>query len=149
MHHRCKPARLCMKQQAERVKKISTNFFPTKLSSPVAGGKKVGVDVYMKMTSTLCADDFTMNKVAQYAIFVSAVSWWRDAKKYKCTISACPVDKIPKTGATMRGMTEGDGETFVIPDEELGKLAERFSEKWSCTTVCNDDEDDDALNELF
>eukprot|EP00117_Sycon_ciliatum_P014823 scpid93227/ scgid4672/ len=94
-------------------------------------------------------EHFTMNKVAQYAIFVSAVSWWRDAKKYKCTISACPVDKIPKTGATMRGMTEGDGETFVIPDEELGKLAERFSEKWSCTTVCNDDEDDDALNELF
>ena len=29
---------------SERVKKLSTNFFPTKLSSPVADGKKVGVD---------------------------------------------------------------------------------------------------------
>ena len=89
-----------------------------------------------------------MNKVQRYAIFVSAVSWWRDTKKYKCTLSACPVDKVEKTGATLRVMKEGDGEAFVIADAELCKLAEGFSEKWNSTTACDDDENCQVLHRL-
>eukprot|EP00117_Sycon_ciliatum_P047047 scpid86507/ scgid33644/ len=113
------------------------------------GGKKVGVDIYVKTTTTLAIEDYTMNKPQQYVVFVSAASWWRDAKKYKCTLGACPVEKIEKVGATLREMKEGDGEAYIIPDAELAKLAEGFAEKWNTSTASAEEDDDETAKELF
>ena len=66
---------------SEPVTKITTNVFPTKLSTPNENSKKCGCDIYVKTTALLPAEEFQLNSAQEHVIFISSVSWWRGSTK--------------------------------------------------------------------
>ena len=136
--------------QSERVDRIATNFYPTKISNG-DGTTKHGCDVYMKGTSTVPIEAFKVRTLEEYYVYPATVSWKKESRTYKCTLGVIPCNHVGEARTTQRTCKPGEDNILIVPCDTIDQLMKTFEEKWTSASSTGEDheEDDDALAELF
>ena len=135
--------------QSERVHRVATNFYPTKISSG-DGTTTHGCDVYVKGTSTTPIEAFKMRTMDEFYVYPSTIAWKKETRTYKCTLGVIPCRHVGECRTTQRTCKEREENILVIPCDTLEQLLKVFEERWtSASTGQEDEEEEDDDDELF
>eukprot|EP00117_Sycon_ciliatum_P033377 scpid89489/ scgid25696/ len=134
--------------QSERVHRVATNFYPTKISSG-DGTTKHGCDVhvYVKGTSTTPIEAFRVRTMEDYYLYPSTISWKKESRTYKCTLGIIPYSHVGESRTSQRTCKQNEDNILVVPCDTLDQLLKVFEERWTSASTGEEDEekDDDEL----